>query len=299
MYFGPTLLERSYSDFARYESMLAQINKLAQRSNIPILNIKGLPTAALQGQRFVTFVTNRLKSINFGVSSGNTVVLNEKEKEEFKYESANFAHLVEILKHYRENLSSSLEAPTGMLFNDNVQEEEGKYLVKVKELQDRIVRRWFRKLIPLIYKSEHGKLLKDYKFKFKSLEIVSEKEKAEKLKLVVEVLSTLYKDDVIDLLSYQGMLKVSMENVSDIPHEIKEGYIKHLMEKVESGQALNKSQRDVELATALNHLNDTEGKGNSQENKVESALKGQAQGGDPERTKKKQIKVPINESKGE
>lgn len=292
MYFGPSLLERSYSDFARYESMLSQINKLAQRSNIPILNVQNLPQASLNGQRFAEFVTARIKGINFSASSGNMIVLGDAEKEQFKFESANFSELTDILKHYRENLSASLEAPTGVLFNDNSEDDLEKYLTKIREIQERVLRKWFRKLIPLLYKSRFGKQLKDFTFKFKSLENPTEKEKADKLKTVVETLDILYNSNVIDVDSYQRMFKASQDNVTDIPNEISKEYLEFVKQESQNGKPLNKMRMDIELATVLNH-NQGDGESSGQSNKVESALKGTQEGGNQKKTKKPTVKVPI------
>lgn len=293
MYFGPSLLERSYSDFARYESMLAQINKLAQRSNIPILNVQNLPQASLNGQRFAEFVTARIKGINFSASSGNMILLGDKEKEQFKFESATFSEITNILKHYRENLSASLEAPTGVLFNDNSEDDIEKYLTKVREIQERVVRKWFRKLIPILYKNRFGKQLKDFTFKFKSLEVPTEKEKADKLKAVVETLDILYNSNVIDVSSYQRMLMASQDNVSDIPNEITKEYIDYITKESENGNPVNKIRLDVELATALNHAMGQDG----QYNQSQSAQEGESKGGDPKKTKKPTVKVPIVKKK--
>ena len=289
MYFGPSLLERSYSSFARYESMLAQINKLAQRSNIPVLNMTGMPMASLQNERFVEYVTSRIKGINFGVSAGNMIVLNDPDKEQFKYENAQFTNLVDILKHYRENLSADLSAPTGILFNDTGESDENKYLLVPKEIQERIVRSWYRKLIPIVYRNRFGKTLKDFDFSFKSLEIPTEKEKAEKMKLVVEMLDILYDKSIIDAQSYQKMLIAAPNNISDIPNEITEEYINYVAQGLE-GKPFNKMEADILLATALNHANEM---GNSNlSNKVESEQGGKEKGGDPKK-KKATVRVPI------
>ena len=58
--------------------------------------------ASLQNERFIEYVASRIKGINFGVSAGNMIVLNDPEKEQFKYETAQFTNLTDILKHYRE-----------------------------------------------------------------------------------------------------------------------------------------------------------------------------------------------------
>lgn len=294
MYFGPSILERCYSDFARYESFVAQVNKLAQRSNIPVLNVKNLPQASLNGQRFAEFVTARIKGINFSASSGNMIVLGDKETEQFKYENATFQELADLAKLYRQNFSASLEAPTGVVFNDSEIDDEAKYLTKVREIDERVVRTWFNKLIPLCYRNRYGKTLKDFDFSFKSLEMPTEKEKIEKMKLGAEMLSILWNDNVIDGESYVKMLKAMPNNVSDVFNEITEAYIKHIAE-CEDGEVFNKMYVDIKLATALNHLQGQgEGEGNNNlANKVQSAQGGQSKGGDPKETKKPTVKVPI------
>jgi len=294
MYFGPSLLERAYSDFARYESMLAQVNKLAQRSNIPVLNISNLPQASLNGQRFAEFVTSRIKGINFSASAGNLIVLGDKDKEVFDYKTADFQQIPEILSHYQRNLAGTLEAPTSELFNTEVEDDANRHLPKVKEIQERIIRVWFNKLIPIIYKNRFNKNMKDYGFKFKSLEMPTDKEKAEMLKLVVEMIDTLYNDNVVDVESIHHMIIASQDNVSDMFNEITEVYRNYVKSKSDSGEPMNKKSVDIEIAIALNHLQGQgDGGNNNQSHKVESAQAGKDKGGDPASTKKPTVKVPI------
>jgi len=293
MYFGPSLLERAYSDFARYESLLAQVNKLAQRSSIPVLNVQNLPQASLNGQRFAEFLVNRIKGINLGVSSGNMVVLGDTEKESFTYQNADFQQIPELLKHYRQNLSATLNAPTREMFNSEEVEDEKIHLTSVREIQERNIRTWFRKLIPIVYKNRYNKNLKDFDFKFKSLEMSTELEKAKKLGEVVKMLSTLYVDNVIDNESYQYMLIASQDNISDIFNEITELYRDYVKQQGLDGEPMNKMANDIKLATALNHANGLESDGSNLSHKVESAQEGSKQGGDPKKTKKPTPKVPI------
>ena len=294
MYFGPSLLERSYTDFARYESLLAQINKLAQRSNIGVLNMQQLPMANLGGEKFIENVMKRITQVKFGVQSGGMIVLGDLEKEKFVYENAVFRDLDKILKLYRENLAAALVAPTGVLFNDKDGDDEEKYLVAVKEIQDRIIRSWFRKLIPIIYKNRFNKKLKDYSFTFKSLEIPTELEKAEKMKNVVDLLSVLYNDNVIDGPSYQRMLVAAPNNISDIPNEITNEYIELVKKGIED-KPFNKMSVDVVVATALNRAKGENKDGDSNlAHKTESALKGSKSGGDPKKTKKPTVRLPMD-----
>ena len=295
LYGGPSLLERCYTDFARYESLIAQINKLAQRSNVPILNLKGLPQASLNNQNYVNRVMQKIKSINYTASAGNMILLGDKDREEFKFETANFSDLKDILKHERQNLAAAIEAPTSVLFNEPDDNDDHVYLTKIKEIQEGKIRNWFSILIPILSKNIFGKMIKDFNFKFKSLEFVSEKDKAERLKVVGEILHQLYEDEIVDVESYQAMLKVAMDNISDIPHEITENYIKYVerQTKENADNPMTKKRRDIEVAIALNHINkDNASNGGGTSNPLEAAEKGKELGGNQEK-KKPSTKVPI------
>jgi len=301
LYGGPSLLERCYTDFARYESLVAQVNKLAQRSNVPILNIHGLPQASLNNQNFVNRVMQKIKSINYTASAGNMILLGDADRETFKFETAQFNGILDIMKHERQNLAAAIEAPTSVLFNEPDDNDDNVYLTKIKEIQEGKIRNWFSILIPIISKNIYGKMIKDFSFTFKSLEFVSEKDKAERLKVVGEILHQWYEDEVIDILSYQAMMKVSMENVSDMPHEITKEYIDYVerQTKLNADNPMTKKRRDIELAIALNHANkDNADSGGGASNPVESAEKGKEQGGNQEK-KKPTVKVPIKKEKGE
>ena len=299
IYGGPSLLERCYTDFSRYESLIAQINKLAQRSNVPILNIQGMPQASLNNQNFVNRVIQKIKTINYTASAGNMILLGDKDREQFKFETAQFGELKDILKHERQNLSGSLEAPTSVLFNEPDDNDEEIYLTKIKEIQEGKIRNWFIRLIPILYKSRNGKNIKDFSFKFKSLEFVSEKDMSERLKTVVETLHQLYEDEVIDVESYQSMLKVAMENIGDIPHEITDNYVKYVEKesKADADNPMTKKRRDIEVAIAFNHIK-KENDGENISNPVETAQKGKEEGGSQEK-KKPTANVPISKDKGD
>lgn len=299
LYGGPSLLERAYTDFARYESLVAQINKLAQRSNVPILNLRGLPQASLNNQHFVNRVMAKIKSINFTASAGNMVILGDKDKEQFRFETANFSGLIEILKHERQNLAAAIEAPTSVLFNEKDDNDENVYLTKIKEIQEGKLRSWFTLLIPILSKHIFGKMIKDFSFMFKSLEFVSEKDKADRLETVGKILHQLYEDEIIDVPSYQSMLKVAMENISDMPHEITKEYLEYVEKqtKENADNPMTKKRRDIEIAIALNHVQNA-GNGGGISNPVESAIKGKEQGGKQEK-KKVTTKVPIKKEKGD
>ena len=297
LYGGPSLLERTYTDFSRYESFVAQLNKLAQRSNIPILNMKGLPQAALNNQSFVDRVMAKIKAINYSASVGNMILLGDKNQEEFKFETAQFNGLIDIAKHLRENLASALEAPTKVLFNDVNGTDEENHLTKVSEIQDGIIRLWYNVLIPVLYKNEFGKKIQDFSYTFKPLDDTTEKDKADTFKQVVESLHILYEDEAIDVESYQMMLKAGSENISDIPHEITSDYVKFVQKEGAKGEPLTKKRRDIEVAIALNHLQENAGEnGGKTPNPIESAEKGKEEGGKQSK-KKPTAEIKISSKK--
>ena len=111
-----------------------------------------MPQISLQGERFAEFVTSRIKGINFGASSGNMIVLGDKDSEVFDYKTADFQQIPEILSHYQRNLAGTLEAPTSELFNVESEDDANRHLPKIKEIQEGKIRGWYSKLIPLIYK---------------------------------------------------------------------------------------------------------------------------------------------------
>ena len=237
----------------------------------------------------------KIKSINYTASAGNMILLGDKDREEFKFETASFSDLKDILKHERQNLAAAIEAPTSVLFNEPDDNDDHVYLTKIKEIQEGKIRNWFSILIPILSKNIFGKKINDFNFKFKSLEFVSEKDKAERLKVVGEILHQLYEDEIVDVESYQAMLKVAMDNISDIPHEITENYIKYVerQTKENADNPMTKKRRDIEVAIALNHINkENAGNGGKTSSPVESAVKGKELGGNKEK-KKPSTKVPI------
>jgi hypothetical protein len=155
---------------------------------------------------------------------------------------------------------------------------------------------WFRKLIPIIFKNRFGKSLKDFDFAFKSLEMPTEKEKAEKMKVVVEWLSMLYDRQIIDVESFQHMLIAMPNNVSDIPNDITQDYLEYIKKLSRDGKPMNKMSVDISLAKALNQASDDGDEQNESptSNKVEAGLKAKLTGGN--RTKGT-VKVPIDKEK--
>ena len=120
-----------------------------------------------------------------------------------------------------------------------------------------------------------------------------------KFKTIGEILHQLWEDEVIDTLSYQAMLTVAMENVSDMPHEITKEYIEYLEKeaKAEPDNPMTKKRRDIEVAIALNHIQqDNTENGGGTSNPVESAEKGKEKGGNQEK-KKVTAEVKINKEK--
>jgi hypothetical protein len=124
----------------------------------------------------------------------------------------------------------------------------------------------------------------------------TEKEKAEKMKVVVEWLSMLYDRQIIDVESFQHMLIAMPNNVSDIPNDITQDYLEYIKKLSRDGKPMNKMSVDISLAKALNQASDDGDEQNESptSNKVEAGLKAKLTGGN--RTKGT-VKVPIDKEK--
>ena len=193
-----------------------------------------------------------------------------------------------------------MQAPSRVCFNDTDESDLKELRVKVRENQEGKLLPIYNRLIPILYRSRYGKALKDFSITFKSLEMLTELEKADKMLKGVEMLSILWNDNAIDGESYHKMLIAMPNNITDTFDEITMAYREHMRKQSEEGKPFNKMTADVEVAIALNHVQGN-GKGNPKGTgnaKVEAGMRGKAEGGNPKKTKDPTPRVKIGENDG-
>jgi len=286
MNMGITMLEKVYPDMARYETLLGQTVKMAQRSNVPVLK-SDTSMATLNSDEALLDIFAKLKRMKMAMSNSNMVVIDKDD--DFSFENAEFKDVPTILNLVQEAFAYSIGAPMSAVFkgtNAKKEEEEAMYFI-IESIQSLNMRDWFTRLIPIMAMNRYGKKIStmDFDFEFKSLYRQTEKEKAETLKMVGEFATSLYDRNGIDIETLIRMIQVAQTNVSDIPNEITKTYIEYAQNgNVFDSKIKNKINFDIELAKALNQQSQNEN-GLSGVRNPETE-QGKEKGGNPNTTKK-------------
>ncbi len=288
-FFGTGIGEKAYVSMRRYENLVDQISLLMQRVNIPVLKSPNLTKASLQGERFQEEAAERIDGMELTIAYGNMAVIGEDE--EFEFKEAHFTEIPDLLTEYKKQLASGLGAPLSQVLGEyNATDDENSFNYSLDADSERHLRSMYRQLIPLIHRSKFGKKINDFSFTFKSLEKQTEKEKAEVLKLGMEIISIAWKDEVINEGSYHKMMKSAPHNISDMLSELDGAYMKYIRDKEEKPDGfITYSTKREELAIALNR--------EGAYNEVGSAEGGKRAGGDPKATKKPTVGVNMNGNK--
>lgn len=260
---GVSMLERTYADMAKYETLLGQTVKMAQRSNVPVLKSDNGSMATLNNDQALTDIFSKLRRMKLAMSNSNMVVIDKDDS--FTFENASFQDVPTVLEVIQDAFSYAIGAPKSAIFkgtNSTKEEEEALYFV-IESIQDLNMRNWFLTLIPILVMNRYGKEITsmDFDFNFKSLYRQTEKEKAETLKIITDVVTDLYDRNLIDIESGIQMVKVAQTNVSDMTNEYTKEYLKY----AQSGEVYNKNIKnkinfDIELGKTLN-----QNKGNENE----------------------------------
>lgn len=286
-FFGPSIGEKAYVAMRRYENLIDQISLLMDRVNIPVLTTKDMARATIQGQAFQQESAERIDGIELSIAYGNMVLLNEDEK--FEFANAQFTDIPELLTEYKKQLCAGISAPSSIALGEFNAQDENAFDYSIEADSERFLREFYNVLIPLIHRSEFGKKIGSFSFTFKSLERQTEKEKAETLKIALEIISQAWKDEVIDEASYHRMMVSATHNISDMLSELNDEYIEFAKkQRDENGEFVTYSTKRVKLAEALNRQNGYN---------EEASKEGGKDGGNKEYTKKPTPKLPITEKK--
>jgi len=284
-FFGVSIAEKAILNINRYENLINQISKLMDRSNIPVYTTNGLAKSSMQGERFQRNVADRIDGIELAIRYGEMILINEGEL--FSFANSDFQHIPELLKEYKHQLISDLGAPASKIFNMVDSDDEHDFDYIIEEKSERYLRKWYIQLIPIIYKCLFGKKIGEYSFSFKPLEKVTQKEKAETLKLAVEIISIAWRDGVLDEQSYHRMLIASTDNINDMLMELNQKYMEYVEKNGDNEQFETYNSKQIKLAEALNKT--------QPDQKNVSREGGKDKGGNNKKETAKTTKDPINE----
>ena len=284
-FFGPSIGEKAYVAMRRYENLIDQISMLMDRVNIPVLKTKDLARATIQGQAFQQESAERIDGVEMSIAYGNMVLLNEDES--FEFANAQFTDIPELLTEYKKQLVAGIGAPSSIALGEFNAKDEHAFDYSIEADSERFLREFYNVLIPLIYRSEFGKKIGRFSLTFKSLEKQTEKEKADTLKVAIEIISQAWKDEVIDEPSYHRMMLSATHNISDMLSELNEAYMEYAKnQKGEDGEFVTYSTKRIKLAEALNR----QGGYN-----IEASKEGGKEGGNNKNTKKPTPRLPITD----
>lgn len=296
-FWGVSVGERALVSMKRFESLNRHISGLAKRSNLPVIKVDGLTMATLAGAEYEERMFNKMDMIEFAINAGGMILITPKD--ELTFNNADFKQIPEILMEFKKQLTADLQAPLSVTFAEVGKDDEKDWHWVIRHIQNRIIRTWYMQLIPIIYKSMYNKQIGDFSFTFKSLDVLTEKEKAEKLLIAIEIIEKLWEMNALDLESVHNIMLSAMDNISDMLNEITEEYIKIAQDKGEDGEAKTYAYFQVVLAKALNHIqktNDEEAQSKGY-NMAETKVKGKEEGGDPTKKNKPTVTIPINKNR--
>lgn len=287
-FFGLSIIEKALDPIKRYKQTLDEMMKLLVRSNIPVIYIESMVAQARMGDAGLNKIDEALLSYEYAIRTGEAMVMGENEK--FEYIQANFQHLNEQLTAREREVSSALKTHMSVTFNSKDENEESFYYYDIENIQEMQIRPALMQLLPLLYKSMYGEEIPDYSFTFRSLEATTEKEKAEKLKIVTEIIVNLFEANMITVGSARDMLISASDNISDMLYELNNEFERQLGND-------DKLYKDFQIeisnelqTAALKH--ELQG-GDKKYNMAESKVKGQNQGGNPKTTTKKPIDIKV------
>lgn len=282
-FFGVSIVEKTIDAIKRYKQTLDELLGLLKRSNIPVVYLDGMSKIGRAGTQGTEKILDVLVSIEYALRLGDTIVLGQEDK--LEYVMADFKDLSEQLLDRKKELSSILQVPISVTFNEKNELDANVYDFDDKNIQETQIRPAYMQLIPLEYKARYGSEIPDYSFTFKSLEQVTEKEKIDKLKVAVDIIVDLFENNIITVGMAKQILVSASDNVSDMLYELENA--KDLIKEDEK-KKFNDFQKELahELQTAALKA---KGKEANTYNMAETKVKGKMLGGDNKTTNKNNI----------
>lgn len=180
---GVSLVERLYLPLMNYQATINYVLKMLQNSQERVLYTTTGDRVALMSEEGQAQYEAKMQSIAHNQNTQSLVVLDEDD--EMAFLGANFSNLDKIIQCAQEDFAASGYMPLNKLFgksptgmNSSSKENLTDFYDFVERERSGDMQKNINTLIKIIYKSKYGKEIGDYSFKFKSLWIPTEDEKA-------------------------------------------------------------------------------------------------------------------------
>lgn len=297
-YWGASLIELAWNDLVQDKRLWTATTKSAEKNNMAVLSVDGLSLAGNVNSGVRKKVMSRMELIKMG-SSKNVVPIDGKDK--FEFVQAVLNGQADILKLNNSRLAGALKVPVSVLYpNVEADKEDSSYIQSLAELndtQERVLREWYRVLLPVIVKSITGITVKNLMFSFNPIETATLKEKAEVAKLNSETLKNLWDIDWIDIESGIKAIDDLGKDPAMLSQNITQEYREHVKQLRTKGDFVTSSKIKIEVAEELNQQ-----KANSQGvagvESPASSIGGKALGGNPKEGAKPLKRNVLNPEKG-
>lgn len=297
-YWGPSLIELAWNDLVQDRRLWSATTKSAEKNNMGVLKVKGLALAGNMNKSSREKMTKRMEMIKYG-SSKNVIPIDSED--DFEFVSAILNGQGEILKINNSRLAGSLKVPVSVLFpNVEADKEDSSYIQSLSELndlQDRVLREWYKVLIPIITKSLTGINLDKFMFTFNPIETITLKEKAEIGKTNSDTLRNLWDIDFIDLESGIKSLDDLGKDPAMLSQNISEKYREYVKNLADGKEFITSSINQIKISKELNQQK-ANSQGTSGVESPESGIKGKLLGGNPKEKKNPLKQNVLNPNKG-
>jgi hypothetical protein len=251
---GISMWERVYSEMGRFETLMGQTIKMAQRANVPVLKTddSSMTLATLNSREALSMMLTKMKLMKMALTNSNMVSIGKDDA--FEFANASFQDVHNVIDKVTEHLSSALNAPSSVTHGRKIEKDEEKaFEWVIKKIQEYNLRDWYRRLIPLVYRNEYGEDIPAFDFNFKGVFLPTEQEKANTFKLLSEIISDLYDRNIVTVDEARNMVSVAMTNISDIGQVFSGVYNKWVEgDNIIDEKIKNKINMDIALAKITN-----------------------------------------------
>lgn len=248
-FWGVSIVERLYDPLNRYNTIL---NALADKMLIASQRVVKIDESignAENDEYVKEVIRNKLSAMSAGLNFSNVLFLDGDDS--FEYHQATMSGDSDVLKQMAVDLCASAPAPYSAIFDDgfnDAQSTENAHRF-VKNEQELFIKKYYIKLIKIIYHELYGKECPNFKVQFKPIRSISEKDRADIVAKATESIATLYKNNIMNKeIAIKSLIEVN-DNITDIFNNFDEKYIQ------ENGSATY-NEEQIKLAYALNKNED-------------------------------------------
>jgi hypothetical protein len=284
-YWSKSILEVASLDLERHEIIWSATAKSAVKNNLGVLNIDGLD-GNIRNAHTNKVINGKLELMKYTTAHG-VIALGGKDK--FVFADSSLAGNEKAIEQSMRQVSLGFGVPVNVMFSDDSKYNESNYLQclgVVEDTQKSEVAPIIDDLIQIMSMNLFGKEIGMFSFDFKPILTLTPKQKAEVMKIMIDVLDKAHEGGLIDTLTGMEALQDILNNPSNVFSHLNPEYLDMIRKGTDGGDPITANWFKIEMAKALNQNKDNDKGTAGVENPESSAIRVN-KGGDP--TKKTSI----------